>query len=246
MLLKTNNVWGRSVDGQRTDLWVVRIGDSPGGAAGGPQTLLDAIRSQLGARAADLSRDDLELYPLSVAFPETAMNTENYRQGNALVAMPSAEQELRGVRMVFRIEIPKRKRTLPTFVNLLQCWRDLPRMGRGLTTGGAAIPDLPTPEAQPIFRFNVTIDFMSGAVKVAPDKVFSDTGLLNQLPYQNSFSVMLRKAWCASVLIGPDISYAETRHMEITAQLYAEYLDGVPSAFDSDTDSNIDYIPLKQ
>ena len=233
------------MDGQRTDLWVVRIGDSPGGAAGGPQTLLDAIHSQLGARAADLSRSDLELYPLSVAFPETAMNTENYRQGNALVAMPGGEQELRGVRMVFRIEIPKRKRTLPTFVNLLQCWRDLPRMGRGLTTGGVAIPDLPTPEAQPIFRFNVSIDFMAGADKMAPDAVFRDTGLSNQLPYQNSFSVLLRKAWCASVLIGPDVSYAETRHMEVTAQLYSEYMDGVPSAFDSDSDSSIAYVPLK-
>ena len=223
----------------------MRLGESPLGVStrGAQDTLLQAIETRFPERYKLLgSKEDFSLYPTQVAFPETAINRETYRQANAHVAMPAAEMEVNGVRITFRVDIPK-SGGMPVAVNLLQSWRDLARIGRGLSHNGKALPDLTSATDQPPFRFDVSVTFLAGADKVAAATTFDNPSIGNAaLPFRNSFTAKLRKTWCSSVQLGPDISYTDgNRTLDIIAQVYPEYIDYVPAEIQDNYEQNPPY-----
>ena len=231
----------------------MRIGESAAGAANASpiSTLYEAISTQLPRTGdvfrgrSDLPQGSYELFPLSVSFPDTAVGTEVFKQGNMPVQMPVADREMSGTRMTFRVEVPPRGR-LPVLVNLLECWRDLARIGRGYGSKSYnTVPDLPTARSQPVFRFDVAVTFLSGADTVAVTSVFENTSQTStQLPLRDSYSVVLRKAWCASVLTS-EISYEGSSQMvNVTAQIYCDYIDTAP-AFSNYEDADLtQYLPI--
>jgi len=249
-VLNTKNTWGRKngPDAQRSDLWMMRIGESPlGVSTRGPlNTLSEAIQSRFPERYALFdNNEDFALYPSLVSFPETAIGRLAYMQGNAHVAMPAEEAEVNGVRITFRVNVPKRA-GLPAAVNLLQSWRDLARIGRGMSVGGRDLPDLITATDQPPFRFDVSVIFLAGADRVAVAKSFDNTSATNApLPMRNSFAAVLRKTWCSSVQLGPDISYTDgNRTLDIVAQVYPEYIDFRPVTDADYEQSGVSYVAL--
>lgn len=248
MGIRTKNTWGSSgssLDQQRNDLWVVDLGASVSNPARKHGTLYDAIGQQLPpARTKSIPKDGLEPFATSLTFPDAALNLEMFRQGNMPVNMPVADKVLEGVRMMFRVEVPNRGE-VPVLVNLLECWRDLARIGRGYGNDAHTIPPLENASHQPTFRFDVRVAFLAGADRMAVESVFDNTtGSSVQLPLRRSYTVILRKAWCASVLMS-EVSYdGNSKGMDITCQIYPEYIETVPE-LNEDQGTAASYVPMK-
>ena len=236
--MRTKNTWGSAgsaLDQQRGDLWTVDLGASvsnPSRADYG--TLYAALGQFEEARTAGIPKDGLEPFATSISFPEAGITPEMFRQGNMPVNLPVADRAVEGVRLMFKVEVPKRG-TVPVLVNLLECWRDMARIGRGF--GDGTIPNLTNEKHQPTFRFDVRVKFLAGADKIARKDVFDNVTAANtQLPLRNSYTVLLRKAWCASVLYS-EVGYADAKMMDVTCQIYPEYIETVPEKTEGE-DSN--------
>ena len=238
MGLRTKNTWGSAgsaLDQQRGDLWTVDLGASVSNPSRpGYGTLYAALGQFKEERTAGIPKDGLEPFSTNISFPDAGITPEMFRQGNMPVNLPVADKVMEGVRLTFKVEVPKRGE-VPALVNLLECWRDMARIGRGF--GDGTIPNLINEKHQPTFRFDVRVKFLAGADKMARKDEFNDTTASStQLPLRNSYTLLLRKAWCASVLYS-EVSYADAKMVDVTCQIYPEYIEAVPERLE-ENDSN--------
>jgi hypothetical protein len=208
------NVWGRQTgaDPQRSDLWVVDFTQALSGLA-------TALR---GTEALNIASDPrffipaklAPYYARSVALPSLNVRSEPIKRDSRPYPMPSWDEPLEPVRMVFILDCAKQGQPLAAayrsdIYQMLEYWRMVVRAGRGpmsnefaFTLNGSYRID---------YAFNVRVSMLRSSS--------SPTTAENDLEFSARFDLV--NCWLSSFKIG-ELNYEGNKMVEIDATFYAE------------------------
>ena len=149
---KQKNLWGKSIDPHRVDLWYVSLEEARAG-----------LQATTGAEGTEYLPEILPQHIQSVTLPEPVkIRAEAVRRESIAYQMPSWDEPLDPVSVTFILE----DTTPNPVLTLLETWASLVRAGRGMRSdsGGFRGQSLKLNDRFGIdFRFNIYIYLLQGS-----------------------------------------------------------------------------------
>lgn len=222
------NPWGKTVEAQRSDLWVVEFDG----------VVKEFRESSLFGSGMEFYGINTSIYAQSVALPEQAVTADVVRRDSRPYNMPSWDSPLGAIRMTLIADIGNQKQGTgftSEMVKLLTTWRAVVRAGRG----GMSTEDSFTLNAyystarekggfrSPVHAFNIPIYLLKGPGTPGQELALDLTGdnaqteLDNNSELETSTKLLMMNAWLSSFQFG-ELSYATGQPLSITVQLFAD------------------------
>lgn len=174
---KQKNVWGVQADGlalepQRSDLWYADFSNAVRG--------ISEAYTQLGVTTAALKSEFPPQFVTSVALPAFTTRPEVFRRSSIPYNLPSWDEPLDVVRVVFLLEQSTELRSL--IYDFVTRWQSLVRWGRGTRAAESTADDERWPDPEnaitPEFRFDFQVHLMRGS-QLTPVFEYPDIAQLN-------------------------------------------------------------------
>jgi hypothetical protein len=207
MRINAINPWGKSLDPQRADLWMVNL-----------DSVVDAL-NQDGTKATSGLNGLTQFYVTSVELPDLVITPEMIPRDSRPYNVPSFDGPIGPVHMCFIHDANEpviNGVTGSLIYNLLQAWRARVRVGRG----GMSTEDVPRLDAnyRPLpFQFDIFLRFLKGqhfTEDAVPD-FDTEPNLVMSSGY------VLKNAWLGNLKLQA-ASYETSAIHKIDATLYVE------------------------
>lgn len=167
------NYWGassadRGMESQRSDLWYADFQTASGDVAATYARFLGNTSSDVASATTTLPayvvRNMLPQLVQSVALPALAVKTEMFRRGALPYLMPSWDEPLEPIKLVFLVD--QSPTGLPTMYEFFYQWQELARVGRGSRKNGpptSANGGYPLRQPEFRYRFDFNLNLCRGS-----------------------------------------------------------------------------------
>lgn len=227
------NPWGKTLEAQRTDLWVVDLSDVVKELAGEGFYRDDGTRVIQENRISTVGSE----YVVELEMPELATTPEVVRRYSNPYQMPSWDQPIPGVRMMFVHETNKAEigpASRSAVYSMLMAWRRRVRAGRDNLSGYDLAPLLGS-DFKIKFRFDLVVKLLAGVevpAALAPLSVPGGGLLTQSLPLttgadltevqlDTASTYVLKNAWIGSVQLGR-LTYDKADSLKISTLIYVD------------------------
>lgn len=222
------NIWGKQqgIEPQRSDLWVINFNQALSGLA---SVSFDATPMSSGIDMPFLPPKLASYFAQSVALPDLKVKSETVRQDSRPYPMPSWDEALEGIRIVFLLDCfkPGGSSASPyrsDIYQMLDTWRAVVRAGRGAMSNEFAIALNGNYRID--YAFDVNVLMLRGSS--VPASLDSRTTRANQTAPSTiindiEFSLQLRlvNCWLSSFRTS-ELNYEGSKVVQIETTFYAE------------------------
>jgi hypothetical protein len=221
------NQWGKTLEAQRSDLWLVDL-----------DPVVKAFRTaELFNDQEDFYGTDTSFYATAVSLPELKVSPDVIRRDSRPYNMPGCDDPLEAIRVTFIHDVGTTDSGggggfRSEIMKILTIWRAIVRAGRG----GMSVEDSFILNAyystmtqvggvnQPLHAHNIPIYFLKGAGtpgKEIDKPTTSNRELDDATLLETSTKYVLQSAWLSSFKIS-DLSYDKSSNVTVTATFYAD------------------------
>jgi hypothetical protein len=220
------NQWGKTIDGQRSDLWLVDL-----------ESVVKTFRTAgLFSDGDDFYGIDTSYYASTVALPELKVNAEVVRRDSRPYNMPSWDDPLGAIRVTFIHDVGQTKVgsvQRSEIMKLLTVWRAVVRAGRGgMSTEDSFILGAYYNTArelagtrQRLDAHNIALYLLKGAGmpgQEATGTSESELALDDATRLETSTKYVIQNAWLSSFQVS-ELNYnQQTQLVTVSATFFAE------------------------
>ena len=219
MAIIYKNPWGSKAGAgygvipQRSDLWTVDFSSALSGinAAFGSQTMMKDTNELPKPTISGVDSYDIQ----QLSLPATTVNSDAFRRGSIPYVMPTFDNQLDAVRVVFMIDGGDRAVTQMNgsyVLNFIEAWHMLVRAGRQPRGSGYWVRL--TQNLTSSFRFPVTLRFLRGSA-------YQDPATLGADELEPGMELTLENAWVSSYKLS-DLTYLSTGLLTLDVTLVCE------------------------